>query len=381
VIKVIQVITGLNTGGTEMMLYKLLSGIDRRRFFPAVISLTDEGPVGIRIKQLGIPVETVGMHSGRPSIMAIRALRRLIRQHQPGIIQGWLPHGNLASLIGGINLCHQIPVLWNIRQSLNTLGNLADSKRSTNLTIKVGAKLSWVPRFIIYNNKTGRKEHEAIGYRVEKGRVIPNGFDTEQFKPMPNARIELKKELGIHESAMLIGLIARYHPMKDHGNFLRAASLTLRETPNAHFILAGQDVDRTNSELAGTIDDLGISANVHLLGERKDIAKINASLDIAVSSSRSEGFANVIGEAMACGTVCVVTDVGDSAWIIGDTGRVVPSQDPAALAAAMLKILNMDENKRKMLGDAARQRVISEFSLDKVVQSYENLYLEALHEQ
>jgi glycosyltransferase involved in cell wall biosynthesis len=379
VIRVAHIITGLNTGGTEMMLYKLMSGTDREKFSPVVISLTDLGAVGVKIKDIGIPVETVGMQPGRLSVAAVWKLRRFVMRLQPAVIQGWLPHGNLASMAGAVNLFNRTPVLWNIRQSLNTIGNLADSKRATSMTIKLGARLSWFPQFIIYNNKTGMRHHEAIGYRHDKSRVIPNGFDTGIFKPLPYARQELRNELGLNDSTVLVGIVARYHPMKDHENFLRAAGQLINEIPEIHFVLVGQGADNTNSELMRLIKEGGISQKVHLLGERKDTPKINAALDIAVSSSRSEGFANVIGEAMACGTICVVTDVGDSSWIVGDTGKVVPPQNWTALAKALCEVLQMDPSQRKKLGLSARERVLSEFSLDKIVQLYENLYLEVLN--
>ena len=180
--------------------------------------------------------------------------------------------------------------------------------------------------------------------------------------------------MGVPDNTILIGLFGRYHPVKGHEVFLKAAQLLLKKHPHIHFLLGGKEVDNTNYVLNQQIAQLEIGEQIHLLGERQDVHHLTASLDIASSSSYSEGFPNVIGEAMSCGVPCAVTDVGDSARIVGNTGRVVPANNPEALANAWQELIEMGAEGRFKLGSAARSRIIECFSLDLVVTQYETLY-------
>ncbi len=184
----------------------------------------------------------------------------------------------------------------------------------------------------------------------------------------------MRQELGIAKDALIIGLVGRFHPLKDHGNFIDAAARLQSEYPEIHFLLCGDDVTPENTALGQWIAARGIGARCHLLGPRDDIPRINAALDIACSSSYTEGFSNVIGEAMSCGVPCAVTDVGDSALIVGDTGRVVPPKNPRALADAWGELIKMCPEKRSQLGAAARRRIGEKFSLQAIAQRYEELY-------
>ena len=369
---VTHIITGLSTGGAEMMLYKLLSAATKDDLEAVVISLMDVGTIGARIARLGVPVITLGMMRGVPGPFAAIRLIRTIRRVRPSVIQGWMYHGNLTATLAARSVHEAIPVLWNIRQSLYE----TQKERSlTRLTIKVGSGLSKGPVKIIYNSHISAAQHEALGYKREKTIVIPNGFDTDQFCPNSGARNRVREELGIPNDALAIGLVARHHPMKDHGNFLDAASLLLQQYQGVHFVLSGSGINPDNREIWKLVEKLQLNDNVHLLGEREDVPEILASLDIATSSSAwGEGFPNVIGEAMACGIPCVVTDVGDSAFIVGETGLVVPPGEPASLSHAWLKLIDMGSEERQGLGIAARQRVIERFSLSAISQQYQDLY-------
>ena len=243
------------------------------------------------------------------------------------------------------------------------------------MIIKAGALLSKRVSKIIYNAKVSSLQHMAIGYFRDNSEIIPNGFDSEQFCPKPEARESLRKELDVCNNDILIGLIARYHPMKDHFNFLQAASLLLRQYQQVHFVMVGRDVDWNNFELTRQVRELGISENVHLMGERWDIPEITTGLDIATtSSSWGESFPNVVGEAMSCQVPCVVTDVGDSALIVGNSGLVVPPRDPASMANAWRKLIDLGIEDRQCLGDAARKRIEENYSLGTIVGHYEALY-------
>ena len=368
--RLIFIITGLATGGAEMMLLKLCSKLDRRRFAPTVISLSDKGMIGPRIEALGITVFALGMRPNHLSLTGCLRLRKLISTMRPNLVQGWMYHGNLAaSLAAG----SRSPVVWGIRQSLYGLEN---ERVLTRWVIRLGAVMSRrYPRAIVYNSRTSAQQHEAFGFDTSRSCNIPNGFDTEVFHPDEYARISVRQELGLDDNIVLIGLIGRYHPMKDHRNFLNAAALLAKEFPDVRFLLAGCGVDAKNPALAAMIAESGLGDRVLMLGERKDIPELNAALDIASSASAwGEGFANVIGEAMSCGVPCVVTDVGDSAWIVGNTGKVVPRSDPVALATAWKSLIMLGRDECQALGILARQRVIEKFSLESVVKQYEDLY-------
>jgi glycosyltransferase involved in cell wall biosynthesis len=374
--KIVYITTGLYTGGAENMLYKLLSKINRERFNPVVVSLMDHGTVGDRIASLGVPVYTIGMKSGMPTPAAIWKLIRTMRQLKPDLIQGWMYHGNLAALVAKFFSSPKIPVLWGIRCSVYSL---ALQKRMTASIIKFCAALSRFTTEIVFVSQIAKKQHETLGYPSEKNSVIPNGFETSLFTPSSEARLNVRSELGLAETSFLIGLIARYHPMKDHTNFLHAAALLLKSYPDVHFVLVGREVHTENKVLKNLIQDLGISQHIHLLGERRDMNRLTAALDIACSASAyGEGFPNVIGEAMSCGVPCAVTDVGDSGWIVGNTGRVVPPRSPEALAHAWKELIVLGSEGREILGKAARARIIECFSLDSVVHQYESLYESAL---
>lgn len=370
--RVTHVITGLNPGGAEMMLYKLLGEMDRSRFDPLVVSLLDKGTIGPRIGALGVPVRALGMRRGVPNPLAILKLARWLQQAKPDVIQTWMYH---ADLIGGLaaRLAGDIPVAWGIRHSnLDPQG----SKRSTIWTAKTCARLShWLPIHIVCCSEASRRVHAALGYATHKMTVIPNGFDLNTFKPDYAAQISVRQDLDIPESVVLIGLVGRFDPQKDHRNFIEAAALLYTRTPDVHFVLCGDGVTWENRELLRRIEMAGIRKHCHLLGRRGDIPRLMAALDIASSSSSyGEGFSNVVGEAMACGVPCVVTDVGDSAYIVGDTGKVLPPKDPDALAKAWQSLIDIGAAGRAELGRAARARIIQHFSLPTVVRQYEALY-------
>jgi glycosyltransferase involved in cell wall biosynthesis len=362
------VITGLMTGGAEMMLLKLCSRLDASRFAPAVVSLSDKGTMGPRIEALGVPVHALGLRAGVPSPASAWRLRELISSLSPDLVQGWMYHGNVAaSLLGG-----RRPVVWGIRQSLY---GLATERRLTRWVIRASALLSSRPTAILYNSRTSAGQHESFGFDASLTQVIPNGFDTDMLRPDAAVRTLVRRELGVGDTTLLIGMVGRYHPMKDHGAFLRAASLLSKELPDARFVLAGNRVDAANRELVAMAEEAGVRERVFLLGERADVARLYPALDIASSTSAwGEGFANVIGEAMSCGVPCVVTDVGDSAWIVGATGRVVPARDPAAMAKAWSEWASLAKEQRQLMGGEARRRVVEEFSLGAVVKRYEDLY-------
>ncbi len=377
--RIVHIITGLDTGGAETMLYKLLSSMDGDLFASEVITLTDIGPLGDKIRSLNVHVEALGMQRGIPNPYAIFRLSHLLRKRRPSLVQTWMYH---ADLMGGIaaKIAGGIPVLWGIR---NSDLDPKSSKRTTIWTASACARLSGrVPKCIVCCSEASKRIHALLGYDVNKMVVIPNGFDLLSFKPNTDARCSVRQKLGLAREAFIIGLAGRFDPQKDHKCFIQAAGLLRQMGWRVHYLLCGDDITWGNRSLVGWIENMGLKNNFYLLGRRDDMPRFHASLDIAVSSSAyGEGFSNTIGEAMACGVPCAATDVGDSALIIGDTGRVVPPQDPAALAAAWRELIEMGPENRARLGKVARKRIADNFSLPVIAARYEKLYKEIVKQR
>jgi glycosyltransferase involved in cell wall biosynthesis len=375
--KVVHVITGLSTGGAEGMLYKLLTGLDSSRFASEVVSLTDIGAIGMRIRDLGIRVSALGMRRGAPNPVALLRLVKVLRRDRPDLMQTWMYH---ADLIGGIaaKLAGDIPVIWGVRQSDF---DPATSRPTTMLTARVCARLSAkVPRAILCCSEAASRIHAALGYQLVKLRVIPNGFDLANFEPDAGKRMALREKIGVRKDVPLVGLVARFDPMKDHRTFIEAAARVNKFIPDVRFVMYGEEITPHNKTVMSWIQSKGLEEACSLLGRHDNMAEVYPALDMLVlSSAYGEGFPNVLGEAMASGVPCIATDVGDSARIIGDTGVVVPPRDPQALADAIRRIVDMGNAKRFELGAAARRRVAQEFSLESVVKRYANLYEEVLN--
>jgi len=370
-IRILHLITGLNTGGAELSLYRLLGGIDRTRFENRVISLIPVGEIGGKIRVLGIPVTSLGLRRGQLSLAALWSLVRELRNDRTDILQTWLYHADLlgwaAAGLGGVKY-----LVWNIRSSDMDISRY---KPLSGLVIRACALLSGRPQAVVVNSLAGQVVHTGLGYHPRRWIHIPNGVDVERYKPDPDARRAVRAELGLSVDAILIGMNARYDPMKNHSGFILAAGRLVRSGLDVHFLLAGQDVDPGNRVLADLIDQENLSGRVHLLGRCEDIPRLDAALDVlAMTSSFGEGFPNAVAEAMSCGIPCAVTDVGDAAFLVGNTGMVVPRDAPGDMADAWGRLIKAGELERQRLGAAARRRVVENFSLSKAVASYEDLY-------
>jgi glycosyltransferase involved in cell wall biosynthesis len=376
VIRIAHVIAGLDTDGAETVLHSVTSRMDREPFENEVISLTSMGPMAERLNASGMRVRALGMRRGSPNPYHLLRLSRWLRESQTNLVQTWMYH---ADLVGGLaaRLAGK-PVIWGIH---HTNLDRAQNKRLTIWTAKVCARLSHAtPQRIVCCSEASRRAHVEFGYAEQKMLVIPNGFDLQKFRPDTAARSALRRQLGITEETPLIGMGGRFHVQKGHKNFIEAAARLHAQAPEVRFVLCGKDVDENNATLASWIAQGG--ADLHsvcrLLGTRQDMARFFSALDIATSPSLSEAFPMAVGEAMACGTPCVVTDVGDSALIVGDTGRVVPANDPQALAEAWQALLRIGPAARGQLGQAARNRIERRFDIGATVERYQELYREVL---
>jgi glycosyltransferase involved in cell wall biosynthesis len=371
-LSMLHVITGVTMGGAEMMLFRLLARCDRSRFAPTVLSLLTPGAVGERIGAMGVPLLTLGMRQERPLSRAMLRLIPIARSLEPSLLQGWMYHGNLAASACALLSGRRLPVIWNVRHSLHDLGC---ENRLTRGFIRLGAALSSSTRAIVYNSRLSASQHEALGYESGRTVVIPNGFDCRLFRPRPEMAQRLRHSTGIGPDRVVIGMVARYHPQKDPFTLIKATAHLARRGIDVHVLIIGTDFDAGNAPVVRAIAEAGLAERISLLGERHDIPDLVAGLDIAtLPSAWGEGFPNVLGEAMACGVPCVATDIGDSAWIVGRTGIVVPPRDPDALADALARLVALGPDGRRQLGAAARARVIEHFEVDEIVGRYEALY-------
>lgn len=371
-IKLVHIITDLDRGGAEAMLVNQLAFTDRERFRPFVISLMDHGVHGAAIEKMGVPVFSLGMSQGRPRFGSFRRLIGLLKMIRPDVIQASMYHANLAALLAGFVACRKTPVFWCVQSSFHSFGA---EKPLTAAVIRLSGLLSKRTAGVVYVSAVSRVQHERLGFSQERGVVIPNAVDTGLFAPDARARFSVREELGLKPETLLIGLMARHHPQKDHPGFLKAASLLLRDYPYAHFLLAGAGVDSNNAELAELIKGHGIGDRLHLLGARTDAPRITAALDMATSSSSyGEALSLAIAEAMAAEVPCVVTDVGDSKMLVGDTGLVVAPSKPEALASAWANLIDMGPDRRRALGEKARRRVEAHYRIEPIMAQYEELY-------
>jgi glycosyltransferase involved in cell wall biosynthesis len=373
--KILHIITALDVGGAEAMLQKLVLGADRSRFEHEVIALTGVGRIGRDIAAAGVGVRDLRMSPGRPDPRAFGRLARSIHGARPDIVQTWMYHADLVGGLAARAVC-RAPVIWGIRGAFDSV----KSKRHMVWTARACAALSTrIPREIVSCSSALAESHIGLGYDALRIRVIPNGFDTSTYRPDLTARSALRAELGIVPEVPLVGHLARWDPQKDHVGFVEAALQVAQRDPDVHILMCGAGIDIGNEAILAPIRRAGAEPRFHLLGRRDDIPRVIAALDVLVSSSiYGEGFPNVLGEAMACGVPCVTTDVGDSAMVVGDTGRVTPAYDPTALASAIASVLELDPSDRAALGKAARQRVEECFALPVVVGEFEALYEEVI---
>jgi len=375
--RITHIITGLDSGGAEYALYTLLSHQKMKQFSYSVISLSDIGPVGEKIRKLGIPVTGLMINSKAPNPLSLQRLITRLRQISPDLIQTWMYH---ADLLGGLTtkIVNKAKVVWGIHHT--TLNPKLDKYR-TIVVAKICALISpCIPDKIVCCSQASREVHTSFGYSVNKMVVIENGIDDVRFKPNISAYSQMRKALGIPEKSPLIGLIGRFHPLKGHRNFIEAAARLHALNPSVHFLLCGENITMRNRELVDWIDTAGIMGNCHLIGQREDMPSIYNTIDIGGTSSIGEAFPLVIGEAMACCVPCVVTDVGDSANIVGDTGLVVQPDDSEALANSWSKLLSISSTERRQLGERARQRIIDNFGADVIAVQFAGMWPTNLQE-
>jgi glycosyltransferase involved in cell wall biosynthesis len=371
-IPIVYVASGLRTGGAEMALLRLIQHMDLRSFPTLVVSLRAGGEVARRLRSMG-GVELIEIE-GQSTLQSIRNWRQAVRRVKelaPKVIHGWMYDGNIAAAYLHRTLPNKVQLAWNIRGSVT---QLRDYSLRLRCAILLNALYSGRPNVIVFNSHAAVVQHERLHFKSADIAVIANGLDLRSYVTIdPQTRSKMRALLGFSAATTVVCLLARFHPMKDHANFLKAAS-RLRDT-TASFLLVGPGVDSNEPEIARQILSLGLQGRVTCLGERHDIPAILAACDVlCLSSAWGEGWPNAIAEGMASGLPCVTTDVGDSAMLLGDTGIVVPPCDSQALAQGLREILELTQETRIELGQKARERISNKYSVERMVRNYVDLY-------
>ncbi|WKK18540.1 glycosyltransferase [Achromobacter insolitus] len=368
-LRVLHIITGLGQGGAESVLFRLAT-YPEANVEHVVVSLTDEGIYGERLRAAGVAVHVLGMKRGRVSLGGFLALRALIAAERPDAVQTWMYH---ADLIGGLaaRLAGVRAIAWGIR---NSGEHLERSSRSARMVLRACALLSGrIPKAIVCAAQKSAERHADKGYDRARMVVIANGYDLSRYAPNAEARSRVRAQWGVPQDVPAIGCVARWDPLKDHANLLRAIAALVRDGRDAGLrcVLIGRGMETDNAELGALVDKLGLRDRLVLAGPSDDVPAAMNGLDLHVLSSCAEGFPNVVAEAMACGVYCVVTDVGDAAYIVGDAGVVVPPEQPEALARGIETALReVAARGRERAGEAGRARVLENFDIARMVQSY-----------
>lgn len=360
--KIIHVVISLNVGGAEKMIERLSIETSKDLSIEqTIICLRDLGSIGHRLRDSGFEIISLGMKSALGAPIAFYKLVRIFRTKCPDAVYTWMYH---AMFLGGLAafFCDVKNIIWMIRNS-----EIPQRYFSlTSMIIKICSVLSfYIVHKIVCNAEAGRLAHSKLGFCVENMIVVPNGYDFDAFKPSNAVRNRILRELNLTEKNLLVGIVGRFDPLKDISNFIKAAGLVSKKLDNIKFLLIGRGFHQDNTELKQYIDDTQCPDKFILLGET-DPHDFYCSMDIFCLSSKAEGFPNVVAEAMAMRIPCVVTDVGDSAKIVSDSGVVVEPMDHYALYEGLMAMLLMDDQQRQSLGGRAQEIVKSQYSISRV---------------
>jgi glycosyltransferase involved in cell wall biosynthesis len=355
----------LSHGGAERQLVTLATGLHQRGHEVIVSLFYPDAPLGVRLKDAGVPIHCFNKRGAWDLVFPARLIR-FIRDVKPDVFYSFKTESNVLATIvrpffGG-------RLVWGLR---NAYADWNRFGRKTRLARDLERRLSWLADLIIANSHCGRRYAIDDGH-PERIVVVPNGFDTERFAPDESARWRVREELGVGRGELLVGIVGRLHPVKDHSTFLRAAAHVANARDNVRFICIGSGSEPYTRELHLLADELGIAGRVIWAGARNDMPALYNTLDVLTMCSDSEGLPNVVGEAMACGVPCVVTDVGDAAAVVGDLGIVVNPGDPTALGFAMGEMLGRISNGQ-IDSRQIRVRIVDHYSLERLVETTESL--------
>lgn len=358
------VITSMGRGGAEIQTKGLAARLVARGHKVMMVVLLPFEEFEDELNANGVETRSLGMRRGVPSPRAALDFVRILHAWCPDVVQTWM---YAADILGGFgSLVQRTPVAWGIRCS-----RIDPSKKQTLRLMRLSARISPViPDRIFVNSEAGRVYHVSHGYAADKMCVIPNGFDTERYRPDAQTREAARAELGLLPDEPVVGIVARFDPHKDHATFFRAAGILHRSLSSARFLVVGREL-AGNPAVERWVDEAGIREQCIFTGQRGDAERLDNAMDVATLTSVAEGFPNAIGEAMACGVPCVATNAGDSAILIGDPARVVPVGDAEGLAQRWEALLRASPEARAQIGAAARDRIVERFSVEALTTRYE----------
>ncbi len=365
---ILHCITGLSGDGAQRMLLRLVRGLGAEGVRNVVVSLGDEGALAPEFESCGVEVRALHMSGAASFVSGLLALRAVVRDFAPDIIQGWMYHANLLALFVREARGSRLPVLWNVRRGLDDLG---ERKRATHAIVRGSAWLSWRASRIVYCSQRSREQHEAAGFSAHAPVVLGNGFDTDCFAPDRAHRTRFRCELGIGENELLIGNVGRFDVAKGHRILIDAFCSVAARHPAIRLACVGRGLD---AQLVPSGVPPSIRTRIHLIPEREKVHQVFPAFDIYCSSSIAEGFPNVIAEALSTGLPVVATDTGASRELVGSRGILVQPRSATALATGLEEMLGKPSDLRRARGEEGRRFILKEHSLVRVVRLYRDLY-------
>ena len=370
-LKVTFLVRSLEYGGAERQLAVLAKALNDRGHAITVVTFYSGGALEPELRSAGVRVRSLEKQGRWDVASLVVRLPRVIREERPDVLHGYLGTPNIATTMIS-PLFRGTPIVWGERASNMDLSHYDWLSRFSSEACRV---LSRFPNLLIVNSQAGLKHATDRGYPPAKLVVIPNGIDTNRFAPDPIGGRRLRHEWNVGDGERLVGLVSRLDPVKDHRTFLNAAADVARAREDVRFACVGDGDSQYRHAMQGLAHALGIGDRVLWIGARSDVTAVYSALDVSCSSSASEGFPNAVGEAMACGVPCVVTDVGDCAWLVGDPRLIVPRGDPRALAECIQLVLSLDPVERTRLCGELRDRVLAQFSVAHLADATERALL------
>ena len=372
--RILHVINGLDDGGAEGVLYRICTYDKEHEHI--VLSMQGLGKYGKLLRYHCIEVRALNISTFKTLPCAILKFREVLKETKPDLIQTWMYHANIFAGVLAKIFFYKIPVVWNIRC---TIMKLFEAGLTTYILIYLSSLLSYfIPDCIIVCGNSVKSDHQEVGYKSSKIKIIENGFDLEYFKPPKKSQ---NFNNNYHTKGLIVGVLGRFHPQKNHDLAIKACSIAISKNINLKLYLAGSGMTTDESELNKSIRKHRMENFTEFFGALKDVRVFFKEIDVLLLPSKfGEGFPNVLAEAMAYGIPCIATSIGDSKRIIGKTGWVVSTEKPKEIVSAFEEIIDIkNEGSWIIIKTAARQQIKQNFSISQMIISYTNCWKELVN--